>query len=263
MTAYIKSKDGIPIEDWMFSAYLGFNHFGLNIILFEEIEEVPCKKDIILVSYIDETQKWFKKMGWIENPQLPSIPFNEEFYNLKEIKKGDHLYNFKIKMKDVRDNKFEYPFFMKSVGLKEFIPTIISNRNVLDYQDLSKIDDNCHIQLFPVIKNIESEWRVYVIDNEIVKVCNYLGNSFYNDVFHFKSYIFGIICMFQFCFPDRKTYSLDIAEYVGEKEEYNYELIEYNDFWSLGNYGLSPKEYALGLLRRWKEIIIMNKNIKI
>lgn len=49
-----------------------------------------------------------------------------------------------------------------------------------------------------------------------------------------------------------RAYSIDVAV---QKDSGETILIECNDGWSLGNYGLSPKQYVRLLTTRWREII--------
>lgn len=70
---YIQSVDNFPISDLALSAYLGFKEKGMEIILFEEIEEVPVSPWHVVVGSIEDTISYFIKLGLTPKKSL-NIP---------------------------------------------------------------------------------------------------------------------------------------------------------------------------------------------
>ncbi len=89
-----------------------------------------------------------------------------------------------------------------------------------------------------------------------VGVYNYLG-----DVFKFPDPGFINECIKQYeSAPSAYALDIGITSDCNFKGECNKNVvIECNDFWSLGNYGLSPKLYSRGLMLRWRELLDLNK----
>ena len=246
MNVYIKSMDGFPLEDWGCSALLGFKANGANVILFEEIEEVPLNRNVLLVSSIDDTKSWFKRMGWIENPEMDTIPMelNDDKFLNRHVEYST--------LKEVREYT-NFPVFVKPRTLKQFDAGVIDNNlQLLWLSDLPN-DTPC---LISEVLDIISEYRCYILEGKCVGVYNYLG-----DVFKFPDPGFINECIKKYESAP-SAYALDI----GITSDWNFKgecnknvVIECNDFWSLGNYGLSPKLYSRGLMLRWRELLDLNK----
>ena len=61
--AYIQGVNGIPIDDWAYTAYQGFKNRGTDIIIFEDIEEVPVSRYNFVVGFVEDTVKYLAKLG--------------------------------------------------------------------------------------------------------------------------------------------------------------------------------------------------------
>lgn len=245
MNVYIKSLNGFPIYDMGVTALQGFRENGTNVILYEDLDEVPLNRYTLLVTTIDETQEWFRRMGWIENPELDTIP---QELNTIDCLQREIKYSTLGEVRKIT----EFPVFVKPVNLKQFNAGVISNIHQIGWIEEHLKDD------VPVIisevKNIISEYRCYVIDGKCVGIYNYLG-----DIFEFPNPT-AINYMISIFKSAPVAYSLDVGIVEDPKEDENYTiLIECNDFWSLGNYGLSPKLYCRGLMLRWRELLELNK----
>lgn len=94
---------------------------------------------------------------------------------------------------------------------------------------------------FPIL----TEWRSYIHNHHIIDIRNYSG-----DYFHIpnKDYIQSIVDLNKSTFPI--AYSID----VGILSNGQHVVIEYNDFWALGNYGIPNWLYIKCLIDRWYEI---------
>ena len=233
-TVYLESMNNFPIADWAVDAYLGFKNKQLDIIFFEEIEEVPRSRFNIVVACIEATNKYFERMGLPPKRAL-NIPIELEKYAQRNI---EYMTMAEFKQ-DTR-----LPIFVKPNGkAKEFVGGIIK-------EDWSKkmffnnVADDCPVLVSEVI-DIDSEYRGYVHNGKLVGLYWYAGD-------------FRI-------FPDVKVIDAAIADYPSGPAGYSIDfgitadgrtvLIELNDGWSLGNYGLEPSKYANLLLARWLEIM--------
>jgi len=233
-TIWIQSVDNYPISDDTMSAFIGFREKGGNIKLFEDIEEVPISRYNIIVGFIEETSKYFKKLG-IETPLSLNIPSEIRHYAGRKISETT-MGEFR------KDNT--YPIFAKPNGLaKEFVAGVIKKTEdkILFLKD---VPDESPVLLSEVV-SFTSEWRGYVINGELQTIKHYLGD-------------FRI-------FPDTKIIESAIKDYKSAPIGYSIDfgitndgktlLIECNDGWSLGNYGLDSSTYSKLLAKRWLQII--------
>ena len=103
--------------------------------------------------------------------------------------------------------------------------------------------------------NIISEWRVFVLNGKIQRVCNYSGDDW---VIPNKNAVQKMIDTYKKCPP---AYTLDVA--VIEKDGYHYTvIIEIHNFISCGLYGFHSTRIPTMLIRAFKyemEHININK----
>lgn len=239
---YIISDKGFPLTDWALWAYLGFKEKNANIILFEDPEEntmeVPLSKSNILVADIDATHRYIKRLGG-DPPKALNIPEELMQYAGRDIRYMT-MGEFK---KDT-----QLPVFIKGNGYaKEYHKIFGAGVITKEYarqEFFNGVPDD-----FPVLVSeyvdIVSEWRGYVIDRELKGIKHYLGDIR--------------------VFPDMKVVDKAIADFTHQPAGYSIDfgitsdgrtlLIECNDGYSLGNYGLEPNLYSLLLAKRWLQIM--------
>ena len=98
----------------------------------------------------------------------------------------------------------------------------------------------------PFESPIKSEWRCYVLDGRVRDIRNYSG-----DIWELPDYNFvgRIIQEYRDVFPSAFTIDVGILE-SGENV-----VIEFNDMWAIGNYGMENSIYLRMLRERWFEIM--------
>lgn len=163
----------------------------------------------------------------------PRVPLNsdreEEIITLQEVRErvnnGKTLF---IKPYDIK-------LFTGFVVDKYFLKTLDS------HPSNTKI-----ITSKPFDKEILSEWRVYIHMYKIFDIRNYSG-----DIFNIpnKNYILNIINKYDHIFPT--AYTID----VGILEDGQNVIIEFNDMWAIGNYGMDNSDYLRLLKQRYFQII--------
>jgi hypothetical protein len=217
---------------------LGFKERGAEIVLFEDIMEVPISKNNILVADIDATHTHLKRMG-IEPPKALNVP--EE---LIEFAGRNIRY---MTMGEFKQDK-QLPVFIKGNGLAKEYGDIF-NAGVITKESSRRDFFNGVPDTFPVLisdyMDIVSEWRGYVINGELKGIKHYLGDIR--------------------VFPDMSVVDKAINKYVTGPAGYSIDfgitadgktiLIECNRGYSLGNYGLEPTLYSLLLAKCWIEMI--------
>jgi ATP-grasp domain, R2K clade family 2 len=137
--------------------------------------------------------------------------------------------------------------FIKPTKSKRFNAFISNSDTCLD--NLVNLDDNETIYISDLIDFI-SEWRVYVRNSNIENICFYKGNcTLFPNVNTIRQ-------MIQSYSDSPCCYALDVGiSNIPNKNLFNITtLVEINDFYSIGNYGLDPTTYAKMLFERWQQI---------
>jgi len=234
---YIQRDDrGEIFDDFVFAAYLGFKQRKFNIKFFKKIDEVPISKNNLIVGSIENTEIYFNKLG-INIP--PPIHMPKELEDLSGRK------TYITTLGEVRkyDEK-KFPLFIKSnTELKKFIPGPIKSKKDLGIY-LYNISDETSVLISDVI-NFISEYRCFVKEKQLKGIKHYIGNF---DFFPDMEYIYECIRNYK---SSPIAYTLD----VGITDKGDTVIIECNDAWSIGNYGLDGYVYSELLLSRWIEII--------
>lgn len=241
---YIQALNNFPIADWAVSAYVGFRDNQADIYLFEDIEEVPVSPYTILVGSIENTNVFLGKLGLPPKKAL-NIPPELDY---------DWYLQRKVWITTMGEFKKDptIPIFVKPAGrAKEFVAGVVTRMDSKQFF-FNKIKDDCPVLVSEVV-DIISEYRCYVIEGELKGIKHYMGD-------------FRV-------FPDVPIIEQAIREYKSAPAGYSIDfgvlrngrtvLIECNDGFSLGNYGLSDSVYVKLLSKRWlqmmKEIPVYQK----
>jgi ATP-grasp domain-containing protein len=112
-----------------------------------------------------------------------------------------------------------------------------------DLIPLAAVDPEAEVWVQGAVE-FTSEWRAYVLDGEILRVCNYKGDPLQ--------------------FPNRSVLEAGLAAFSGAPRAYGADwgvtasgrtlLVEVNDAYALGNYGLHGHELAGFMEARWREL---------
>lgn len=116
-------------------------------------------------------------------------------------------------------------------------------------------DDTLVLAYKPFSSEIKSEWRLYVHNNKIADAKNYSGDfatapyiGFYANLLTIKKSQGRLPEIFK---QMPCAYTIDIAMmYDGASE-----IVEFNDMWAIGNYGVSNDLYTRMLMDRYFEIV--------
>lgn len=222
-----------------FIAWEGFRDrgFWIEFSTQEQIDDLIANKteNILIVGGVQNCLNYFKAFGKI--PKFSDYP--------KELWPFLHRKIIRTTLGEVRKmfsgEKVE-PIFMKSVGQKRFTGYVVK-----EYKDLlrsTRLPNEEEIYISSVF-NFESEWRCYIHKKEIVKISNYRGNpkivpSIYEMDIAVKRFTEAPI-----------AYCLDF----GVIDCGATVLVEANDMYALGNYGVFAMQYSKMMEDRWLEIM--------
>lgn len=137
------------------------------------------------------------------------------------------------------------PYFVKPANTQKlFTGLVLHNSNFLNtYPDKELV-----LMYTPFDVKIKSESRVYVRNNKPVFVGNYAGDIW---TFPDKEFVRGVIQ--DVCQPEKFPccYTIDVAV----MEDGTQRVVEFNDMWAIGNYGMANDLYFVMLKERYFEII--------
>jgi hypothetical protein len=136
--------------------------------------------------------------------------------------------------------------FIKPVEIKLFTGLILDG---VKYSCLEDLPENTMVMAYDVFKfKLKSEWRIYVHNNKIIDSRNYSGDFMVSPDY---GYIMKVISNNKGKFPC--AYTLD----VGVLENNENVVVEFNDMWAIGNYGMPNDLYIRLLKDRYFEIMKM------
>lgn len=235
---YIESVNGWPIGDWGVSAWQGFREMGVECILFEQIEEVPKSKLSIVVACVETTHKFLSYMN-IAIPRPMNIP--TQLNNMRNLSRL--IWEGTLDGLHYLEDKY-FPLFIKPADVtKQFVAGVVKNLEQYNLF-LGHLPRATRILCSQPI-DIVSEYRAYIYGSTLRGIYWYTGDF---RIFPDVNKVDEMIEEFTW---QPKGFSLD----VGITKEGKTILIECNDGYSLGNYGLAPDKYAKLLGRRWRELM--------
>ena len=234
MVVYIRqSKLPSEVSINKYNAQVGAYLQGEEVILYQSFSEIKqLTSDDTVVDYITETRALLKMMG-LDVPVYDYPIELNEFY-------GRKIYAGILgEIVNIPDN---WGKFIKSkAGSKVFTGRVVNGTNNLigiglpfDYP----------IWISEVVEFI-AEWRCFVLDGQVLDVRPYTGDYHV----HFDP---SVIDEAISCWKDAPVaYGLDI----GVTRDGRTLVVEVNDGYALGNYGLSPLNSINFHKARWKEMV--------
>jgi len=134
--------------------------------------------------------------------------------------------------------------FIKPYDIKLFTGLVLDG---CIYSCLTGIPLDTEVMVYDVFDSpIASEWRLYIHDGEIVDSRNYSGDFRIGpDYYYVQKFVIPDYS------PSVKAFTID----MGMLESGENVVIEFNDMWAIGNYGMSNDLYVRLLKDRYFEII--------
>ena len=244
--AYLEKIGGEWLDDFVYMSKEPLKALGFEIQPFDgdDMENtltcfpLDINHDVIFGS-VQASNEFFKGCG-IEIPEYLGYPDELRPYL------GRHIMTDTFKnAKDLTP-----PYFIKpSKDVKMFTGELIEKESQLKMlQDYYNVSDETEVFVSAKIDFI-SEYRCFVHEGELKGIQFYLGN--------FK------------VFPDVATIERMISDYESANCAYTLDvgvinegfplgastlLVEVNDMWAIGSYGMDAKDYTLACVRRMREI---------
>lgn len=233
MKAYIQSyENGIPHNYNFMNAYQGFYEMGFEVIPFHDNERFQeSNKEDIVVGYVGTVRARLADFGII----TPEMDYSDE---LKQYL-GRRIWQ--TKMNEVNNNPDCWPVFVKPFEDKQFTGVVIRSPKDLIGCGIQGVNQDIYCS---EIVKFEAEWRCFVRYGHILSVRPYKGDWR-------KHYDYKVIESAVKEFTSAPAgYAIDF----GLTNDGRTLLIEVNDGYALGCYGLFYIDYAKLLSARWAEL---------
>lgn len=196
-------------------------------------EDIPKFKNLIKTNLFVGSTEFMREVFKQVNKD-PRLPLNSDRPHIEQT------------LGEVRERILNgEELFIKPKQLKLFTGLVLTPQWI---NSVKEFPDDTEVLVYNTIKNITSEWRLYIHHHKIIDSKNYSGN--FKDQ---PSYIFAeeIVNTYKSKMPC--AYTMD----VGKSVEFRYHsfVVEFNDMWAIGNYGLSNDIYLRMLRDRYFEIM--------
>ena len=230
---YVQGRHGIPGSVSTYDAYLGFTDMGFEVEIFDDTQVLKnAAKEDIVIGGIGIVRSHLESLG----VNCPDIDYPEE---LKQFL-GRKLW--KTTIEQVNCEVGSWPVFVKPIEAKRFTGCVI--HSAADLIGMGCQNDNFEVFCSEPV-NMLSEYRCFVRRGEILDVRHYQGDW---SVAPDKNVVEAAVNAYT---SAPAGYGADFA--VTDKGETV--LVEVNDGYSLGSYGLWHDLYAQLLAARWSELV--------
>lgn len=244
MKVFIQKKSGG--REWLnvnsYQAADWFETLGYEVVSFQEVNDiVGLELETPVVGGIGNVKKALERLGKTP-PSTFDIPECLNMYQFIGRKVWTTTLN------DIHINEEKWPVFIKSLNEgKRFTGHII--RSFVDLIRTSGTPMDLPILASEVVK-WNSEYRCFILNGEIIDIRRYAGSlDWYPDVERVRYMVetFGK--------EAPAAYSLDVGNMLDANGHFFHDaLVEVNDGYSLGTYGLPAHMQVKMILARWKEM---------
>ena len=239
-------KIEIPHSVNIANAMYGFREMGAEIIPYHKIDEIydRVNREDIVLDYIEQCNSIFSKFG--VEPSIPDYPKVLNKFLGRKIWKGT------INSISRSEEKWSAGYFVKPIKSKVFTGKIISS--ISDLVGCGNYSEDYEVLVSEPL-DICAEWRCFIIYDEIVDVRPYgllLDRSRKSYKYHYDFKVLDSMLEAFISWEKRPAAcSLDICV----TKEGKTLLVEINDAYALGCYGLASIFYAKLISARWSQLL--------
>lgn len=238
--AFIQKHEGEFFSDSAYTFWKGCHALGIPTKFFEQtagIAELDLTKQTLVYGGIGNVRKAFDRLG-VPQPTVGEMPPLEvlEFYGrriwvttMTEVRQG------------YEDNRF---FFIKPLKVHKIFPGHVTSPSINTLALTAGFPDDFEI-LASEIMRFQSEFRLMIHAGKIKDSRFYRGNFRATPDYRVADEFLATIELPPIAF------SLDL----GVTEAGDTVVVEINDAFSLGHYGMPSAPYAQMVIDRWEEIV--------
>ena len=228
------------------NAMFGFREMGAELIPYHSLDEIyeKVERNDIVLDYLNQCNAIFHKFG--VDPYLPDYP--DVFRNYL----GRKVWHDMINSIANDERKWSAGYFVKPVRGKVFTGKIISS--ISDLVGCGNWSEDYEVLVSEPLK-ILAEWRCFILYDRLLDVRPYgllLDDSRNGYYYHYDAAVLRRMLTTFEKWPDRPAAcAMDIC-YTAEGKTL---LVEFNDAYALGSYGLPEIYYAKMISARWSQLL--------
>jgi hypothetical protein len=244
MTAWIMvDSTGFPYTRNFYDLYAGFKELGEEIKTYNAADiftdTIPFTEDNIVVGHIDQCRRHIEK---ITGKIVPDLDYPEELLLFMKRKTGKTTLG-EVYSKVTSENFI--PLFIKSVDQKHITGFVC--RNFADYaRNCGGMDYAKQVYTSELV-DFKAEFRTYIHRHDIVTSLRYRGD--YDKAPNRETVEAMLYSLRNTKMP--VAYSID----VGIIDTGETVLVECNDGFALGNYGVPARKYTEMHRDRWYQMV--------
>ena len=237
---YVQAVDGAPEDEAFHKAWHGFRKRRIECTLVDAkaIEDgtLSLNRSTLVAGGLRTVESAMKRIG-MRMPVANNLPDELSNYFGRKIEKTTLG---AVRRRSQSQNVESC--FLKPLDQNKLFPAIA----LFDADDLATLDslsDEVRVVVSEYVL-FDSEWRVFVVEGEIIGLSHYQGDHF--------------------VYPDSTTIKSAIADFKSAPAGYGIDfgvlssgqtvLVEANDGYSLGSYSLNSVDYTRLLEARWAEL---------
>lgn len=236
----------IPHSYNMANAMYGFREMGAEIVPYHLIDDIydDVRREDIVLDYIDQCNQIFGKFG--VTPHIPDYPDA-----LKPFL-GRKIWKDTIDSISRNEEKWSAGYFVKPIRSKAFTGKIIGS--VADLIGCGNHSENYEVLVSEPL-DICAEWRCFITYDELIDVRPYgmlMDKSRKSYLYHYDTEVLSAMMEAFVSWDERpKACSMDICVTKDGRTL----LVELNDAYALGCYGLPSIYYAKLISARWSQLL--------
>lgn len=236
----------IPHSINIAAAMYGFRDMGAEIIPYHSLDDIydMVKRDDIVLDYIHQCNEVFHKFN--------VTPVEEDYPDVLKPFLGRKIWTDTIENFSRDEEKWKKGYFVKPLKSKAFTGKIIDSISSL--VGCGNQEDNYEI-LVSEPMNVKAEWRCFILYDEIIDVRPYgvlIDSSRKSYKYSYDSEVLQKMMEAFVTWDERPAAcSMDICV-TDDKRTL---LVECNDAYALGEYGLAGIYYAKMISARWSQLL--------
>ncbi len=226
------------ITESTYSAFYGFSMMGAEIVFFDAKENPPegLQRDDIVVGWIGHVKRAVSNLG-IEPPKDIDYPDSIKPFLGRKI--------WKSTLHKIYGDDSTWPVFVKPVKGKQFTGQLVTKLG--DLVGLGSQEDRDIWCSEPM--DFVSEWRCFVRYGKLLDGRCYKGNFM---VAPDWNVVLDAIDAYK---DQPAAFTIDVGPVLQEDGTHKTFVVEVNDGYAMGGYGLFPIQYAKMISARWSEMV--------
>ena len=241
--AFIQAESGVPASDTFFRAWEGFRKRGVACELFEPHQlrqgALPLNRDALVAGGVPVVEDALTVLG-ITVPLADNLPVALAKYRGRKVWTSTWG---ELRVRYGRSGPPE-PLWVKSLRRNKGTPSI-AVYGADDIAATAGLPDNHEVLVSEYVIFV-SEWRCFVCRGKILDLCRYQG-----DVFQYPDPQVVKNAVLDYSSIGPAGYGIDFGVLTNGQTV----LVEVNEGYSLGPYGLESTEYAELLEARWLQLM--------